>query len=507
MAKRSKSKSKAHGIIWWLFIGWWWLPIKQICFKIPMSLKNTFSGHPAKENDGCHDEHLNQAYQVQSITAKPIISDYQMDIVIPNKKDGAPLAYHYRVKINLTDKESLLRHHEQKEWYFTPIETDGDIYLFMGDDEIGILSERVSMLKYWLRKGDPYILCFENLSEDKGCFGHIAFYRDKRKEHEWREQTVIALDAYKSKDRQSTITNLEEGHELKLIDVSVKSPSYNVQSGKSVIGKLPKEYAQKVSEEGAHVVFFEKAQYDGEYKERPYVRIYWTTSRADLTEEDAEKYVTKTPNIEFSKDKLSTKKGLLNFKDYVVLDCETTGFSPKDNEIIEIAMIKYIGGKKVSELSSLVQPFGVIPDRITEITGIKNSDVANSPIISEIVESIWDFINGFTLVGHNITFDIGFLKKVLSDAGYVGSFKYVDTLQLARIAFPQFPDHKLETCIKMLSLSDSQTHRALDDVICTQQLLEKCLPVLLEKREQELADRRQYLAEQKAKKDGPDQVL
>ena len=164
------------------------------------------------------------------------------------------------------------------------------------------------------------------------------------------------------------------------------------------------------------------------------------------------------------------------------MDCETTGLSPADNEIIEIAMSKYIGGEKVSEFSSLVQPFGIIPARITEITGITNLDVASSPIISEIVEQMWDFIAGFTLVGHNIPFDIGFLKKIFSDAGYEGKFKYVDTLKLARTAFPEFPNHKLETCINMLSLNDGQTHRALDDVECTQKLLEKCLPLLLQKK-------------------------
>ena len=82
------------------------------------------------------------------------------------------------------------------------------------------------------------------------------------------------------------------------------------------------------------------------------------------------------------------------------------------------------------------------------------------------------------------------MKKQFVVNGYEGRFNYIDTLQLARSAFPEFPNHKLSTCIDRLSLSDGQTHRAMDDVICTQRLLEKCLPILLEQKERELAERR-----------------
>ena len=28
-------KNKHHGLIWWLFVGWWWVPIKWMVFTIP----------------------------------------------------------------------------------------------------------------------------------------------------------------------------------------------------------------------------------------------------------------------------------------------------------------------------------------------------------------------------------------------------------------------------------------------------------------------------------------
>ena len=37
-----KIKNKHHGIIWWLCIGWWWVPIKWFVFTIPALLGAIF---------------------------------------------------------------------------------------------------------------------------------------------------------------------------------------------------------------------------------------------------------------------------------------------------------------------------------------------------------------------------------------------------------------------------------------------------------------------------------
>lgn len=28
-------KDAHHGFFWWIFVGWWWVPIKWICFTVP----------------------------------------------------------------------------------------------------------------------------------------------------------------------------------------------------------------------------------------------------------------------------------------------------------------------------------------------------------------------------------------------------------------------------------------------------------------------------------------
>ncbi len=37
-------KNQHHGIIWWLFVGWWWVPIKWIVFTLPALIVALF-GH------------------------------------------------------------------------------------------------------------------------------------------------------------------------------------------------------------------------------------------------------------------------------------------------------------------------------------------------------------------------------------------------------------------------------------------------------------------------------
>jgi Zn finger protein HypA/HybF involved in hydrogenase expression len=35
-------KDKHHGCLWWLFVGWWWVPVKWIFFTLPALLVAIF---------------------------------------------------------------------------------------------------------------------------------------------------------------------------------------------------------------------------------------------------------------------------------------------------------------------------------------------------------------------------------------------------------------------------------------------------------------------------------
>ena len=47
-------KNKHHGVVWWLCIGWWWVPIWWLFFTIPAMIIKIFA--PKKQNlKQCHN--------------------------------------------------------------------------------------------------------------------------------------------------------------------------------------------------------------------------------------------------------------------------------------------------------------------------------------------------------------------------------------------------------------------------------------------------------------------
>ncbi|RPI04418.1 MAG: endonuclease, partial [Ignavibacteriae bacterium] len=69
---------------------------------------------------------------------------------------------------------------------------------------------------------------------------------------------------------------------------------------------------------------------------------------------------------------------------FVVVDVETTGLSPVEDRITEIAMMKVKNGVLVDEFSTLINPLVTIPASITNLTGIDNVMVADAPTAREV---------------------------------------------------------------------------------------------------------------------------
>lgn len=66
-------------------------------------------------------------------------------------------------------------------------------------------------------------------------------------------------------------------------------------------------------------------------------------------------------------------------EEFVVIDFETTGFSPIQNEIIEVGMLKVCGTDVVDSYQQLVRPNKPVSARITKITGITNEMLEEAP--------------------------------------------------------------------------------------------------------------------------------
>ena len=167
---------------------------------------------------------------------------------------------------------------------------------------------------------------------------------------------------------------------------------------------------------------------------------------------------------------------------YVVFDLETTGFSVWFNEIIEIGAIKIKNGIIIDQFSSFVQPSRPISKVITDLTEIKNEDVANAPTIDDVLPKFVEFIGDSILVAHNATFDTGHLYYQMKKLGiYEKDFPCIDTLQLAKAMYSNILKRfKLSEVAKGLKVEIEQQHRALSDAQTTSNIFMKMIGDLAE---------------------------
>lgn len=160
--------------------------------------------------------------------------------------------------------------------------------------------------------------------------------------------------------------------------------------------------------------------------------------------------------------------------DYVVFDLETTGFNPMNDKIIEIGAVKYKNNKKVDEFSCLINPNMKLPDIITKVTGITDQDLVEKKSIEEVLPVFLNFIDGYTLIGHNVGFDISFIESNIKKLHLNNiNNEIIDTLFLSRINIYDSENHKLETLKKYLNL-DFISHRAIDDCYTCNEVYQYC---------------------------------
>lgn len=155
---------------------------------------------------------------------------------------------------------------------------------------------------------------------------------------------------------------------------------------------------------------------------------------------------------------------------YTAIDLETTGVAPSTDRIIEIGMAHITDGVITDTFSSFVNPGIPVSARITEITGITGEDVADAPMIEELIGYVLEYTEGMPLLGHNVSFDYGFIKKAALDNGLGFERCGIDTLKIARRIIPQAQHKNLPALCAYFNIDPGRSHRALDDAISASKL-------------------------------------
>ncbi len=158
--------------------------------------------------------------------------------------------------------------------------------------------------------------------------------------------------------------------------------------------------------------------------------------------------------------------------EFSVVDVETTGLGSANNNIIEIGLVKIKNFKVIDRYNSFINPGRSIPPFITQFTGISNDDVYDAPFFEDLVKPLQDFLEDSVLVGHNLQFDLSFLRKEFQVCG-VENYQPLQlcTLRLARRIYPNLKSRSLGNLAAHLRLKNEDAHRAYADAEVTAKIL------------------------------------
>ena len=167
-----------------------------------------------------------------------------------------------------------------------------------------------------------------------------------------------------------------------------------------------------------------------------------------------------------------------------VVDVETTGLDPKEDRVVEFAMVQSFpdGDEPEVIINELTCPGRRIPPEVSAIHHIVDADVAGRPTLEIVVKDcgLWPSAanvgSGALFVAHNAPFDRSFLEPV------IGPRKWIDTCRVAKHLWPDAPKfgnqvmrYYLELTVAMLAGASLQPHRALYDALVTEALFRAAL--------------------------------
>lgn len=173
-------------------------------------------------------------------------------------------------------------------------------------------------------------------------------------------------------------------------------------------------------------------------------------------------------------------KGNLLENNYVAIDIETTGFSSEKDRIIEIAAVKFDSRGKKENFHTLVNPEMVIPEFISELCGISNETVQDSPNIQTIMPQLIEFCNGSVIVAHEAEFDMKFLCEAVKRMNMKWDVTYVDTKALSELLLHECKKFSLESVARYLQI-ELLGYASLDAVNTVVEIFLKLQRILSEK--------------------------
>ncbi len=152
-------------------------------------------------------------------------------------------------------------------------------------------------------------------------------------------------------------------------------------------------------------------------------------------------------------------------------ECATARGTP---HLVELAAVLVVDGDVADRFESLVRPQVPIDADATAVHGIRDGDVRSAPDATEALGRFVDWLGAVPwMAAHSARFDAHVLAFEFVRTGLTPpDASVLDTLRLSRKAFPDAPDHKLDTLCQLLAIEVDVHHRALPDAVSCWKVLE-----------------------------------
>ncbi|MEO6144998.1 MAG: exonuclease domain-containing protein [Dermatophilaceae bacterium] len=176
---------------------------------------------------------------------------------------------------------------------------------------------------------------------------------------------------------------------------------------------------------------------------------------------------------------------------YTVFDTETTGLDPAaGDEIVSVGAVRVVNGRLLRHetFERLVDPRRSVPARSVAIHGITADMLRGQPTMEVVLPVFARFAEDTVLVGHNVGFDMSFLRRKEAQTGVRFTQPVLDTLLLDAALHPDHEQHSLEAIATRLGVGVVGRHTALGDALMTGEVFVRLLTLLQQRGIQTLGE-------------------
>lgn len=168
---------------------------------------------------------------------------------------------------------------------------------------------------------------------------------------------------------------------------------------------------------------------------------------------------------------------------FAFVDIETTGLNLLQNEIIEIGcVITNPDLEIIEEFEIKIKPEHIensdpVALKVNHYDEEKWESASN---LKEAIEIFLEKVKNCIMVGHNVTFDAGFLEYAFNKTGLLNTMHYhkLDTISIAWAKLHREPDlehFSLRELCERFGIKNERAHSALPDARATYELYKKLM--------------------------------